>query len=774
MSDSQNIQSPPRRNTYNNMADPFINSPEKRLENEALAGQMYERELSKTKFGWMSNQQYLSCYNTYKGWIDKERVRQRAKLDLEDDSKYFSQSAAETFFTQKITKEGRHNARSALKFMYMLFYLAKSEAKPISRADLYRENALIQANLRTCNLKQANKLAKLEQKGYDVQQKKLSTSIVSPDEISKVIKSALSSDQKWKTYVPKMLTMFSCLIRHCSTQCVTLGKLTIVKKNPDMDSFFPSDDEEFVIKTHPALCIISTELDQKKKGRVEDSMTERRIEVTGGFRSIRYEMCFVSLLAMSMMVRLNDANIGPSLHCLNIADEEEEEDDFFILSDYLNQDEEEPYEEETVVEEEEDQNMVHSSLRMFHCFSSGRRTTAKLIGDAFDKAGVPRWEKETHFKKAGIEYATSNGLTINETDALAGTKNNTSDMRYRSQLPLALMRLLAGANQERKYGNGPKRANFPAPAGLAWNDPVIVKKIFCEHERWKTEQESPEGDKGPAIKTLLDEVLPFWAKIILQDGVYWWKHHPRNEVVYFLRSLTFTNQNTHEEEGFEQWAARMLESNVSHQRSDAPVEELPTSDEVMDVLGGRLGRVEMLLLNLLQSQQRRGTEQIVVRKCLLFLYLDKHTFLKRRFTYKQEEDDAARTIILGHLAETGNGGTSEGEEEQTLTEPLCLTPNQYGSVVNLVGKRKEHLHPDLRATGYFKISSANNNWSRIKKIYVRLKEVQDERKMSEEEAAVVLDTERRTLKLNMNQYWQHLGKAQGTASRKRKAAQPAE
>ncbi|GFH46819.1 predicted protein [Chaetoceros tenuissimus] len=724
------------------MDDLFINSPEKRLENEALAGQMYEREISKTKFGWLSNPQYVSCYNTYKTWIDKERVRQRAKLDLED-GKYFSQKAAETFFTQKITKEGRHNARSALKFMYMLFYLAKSEAKPISRNDLYRENPLIQSNLKTCNLKQANKLAKLERKGFDVQQKKLSTSIVSPDEISKVIKSSLSCDQKWKTYVPKILTMFSCLIRHCSTQCVTLGKLTIVNKNPDMDSFFPSDDEEFVIRTHPALCIISTELDQKKKGRVEDSMTERRIEVTGGFRSIRYEMCFVSLLAMSMMVQLNDANIGPNLHCKNIEGEEEEEDDFLILNDYLQEDDE-PYEEETVVEEEdEEEKHVNSSLRMFKCFPSNRRTTAKLTGLAFDKAGVPRWEKETHFKKAGIEYATSNGLTINETDALAGTKNNTSDMRYRSQLPLALMRLLAGANQERKYGNGPRRANFPAPAGLQWSDPVIVETVFSEHRRWKNEQQSPEGDKGPAIKTLLDDVLPFWAKIILQDGVYWLKHHPRNEVVFFLRSLTFKNPNTQEEEAYEAWSARMLEGGVPSQRPAVPLEEVPASDEVMEVLGARLGRLEMLLLRLLENQQRGGTAQNV------------------------QEHDAARTMILGHLSERGNGDSSEREEEQTATEPLCLTANQYRSVVNLVAKREEHLHPDLDAKGYFKNSAANNNWSRIKKIYVRLKQVQDERKMSQEEAARVLDEEREGLGLNMNQYWQHLGSVQGTVSRKR-------
>ena len=113
-------------------------------------------------------------------------------------------------------------------------------------------------------------------------------------------------------------------------------------------------------------------------------------------------------------------------------------------------------------------------------------------------------------------------------------------------------------------------------------------------------------------------------------------------------------------------------------------------------------------------------------------------------------------MILGHLAETGNVDTSEREEVQTTTEPLCLTANHYKSVVNLVAKREEHLHPDLDAKGYFKNSAANNNWSRIKKIYVRLKQVQDERKMSQEEAAIVLDRERDELGLNMNQYWQHL------------------
>lgn len=101
-----------------------------------------------------------------------------------------------------------------------------------------------------------------------------------------------------------------------------------------------------------------------------------------------------------------------------------------------------------------------------------------------------------------------------------------------------------------------------------------------------------------------------------------------------------------------------------------------------------------------------------------------------------------------------------GREDNMITtnttERLCLTPNRYQTVVNLVSKRLEHNHPSYDSKGEFK-GTMNNQWSKVKRIYKRLADVMRQNPgLSEIEAAEFLDQERERLDKSMDQYVNHL------------------
>ena len=77
-------------------------------------------------------------------------------------------------------------------------------------------------------------------------------------------------------------------MHHYSTNVVTFGRLVIVNKNPDANSFFPQDTMLFEETTQPVLSIIFTPLSLMK---CRENLTEQRTEVTGGFQSMRFEIC---------------------------------------------------------------------------------------------------------------------------------------------------------------------------------------------------------------------------------------------------------------------------------------------------------------------------------------------------------------------------------------------------------------------------------------------------------------------------------------------------
>jgi len=378
---------PTRHRTPSPTNDAFVNSPDKC----GTAGARTRVQLlSIQQEGGAAGQNstYQSHMRAYKRYIDKERLLARKLQDLNlQPGKYFSLEASNEFFVDEIASRDITSA-SAMKYLYAIHKLAILENSDIDDNTLYKRNTIIQDQIIIMNGRQNKKDKRAAAAGLiDDQAKMLSTDIVTPPQISQVNLHALNTNT-WHIVCPKITTMFVCLVRHKSTLKINMGKFRIVRRSPDGSSSFPADGEEFKDQGEPVLAFVVPNYDQIKRNNTKQ-YTKRRTEVTGGFRNRRYELCYVGCLAMKILVDLNNRTVTDLLNFYEPLENEVEEE----VDDNLD-----PENEENELRILNSLRNKNRSFRQYYPMDSGRRSTTIAIDNAFKGAGVPPWEKKTHFK----------------------------------------------------------------------------------------------------------------------------------------------------------------------------------------------------------------------------------------------------------------------------------------------------------------------------------------------------------------------------------------
>ena len=58
----------------------------------------------------------------------------------------------------------------------------------------------------------------------------------------------------------------------------------------------------------------------------------------------------------------------------------------------------------------------------------------------------------------------------------------------------------------------------------------LVKMIFPAIKDWREQQLAHDGEKYEAATNFLYETLPNFAKVVVQDGIYWVNEFPEHEV----------------------------------------------------------------------------------------------------------------------------------------------------------------------------------------------------------------------------------------------------
>lgn len=138
------------------------------------------------------------------------------------------------------------------------------------------------------------------------------------------------------------------------------------------------------------------------------------------------------------------------------------------------------------------------------------------------------------FAGGNPSFLTAQGLTEGAVTTMTKHRDNNFTRSYRAEMSVQIACTLAGflpkEDDDQYYV---PRANIPLPNNLD-NDKekfdALVDHLFPSIKVWKQELLSPEGDKGHYESAIhfLTQVLPWFAKVILQDGPIWLQMFPNN------------------------------------------------------------------------------------------------------------------------------------------------------------------------------------------------------------------------------------------------------
>jgi hypothetical protein len=174
---------------------------------------------------------------------------------------------------------------------------------------------------------------------------------------------------------------------------------------------------------------------------------------------------------------------------------------------------------------------------------SNQNAADKAYRRLYNLTGL-HWDKVTHFRKLGMEYASSRDELLSH--AISGlSKHNIGKVaRYITELPPVTLKVMADFKADEDYFV--PRTQLEPPFGMSREQ--LTQVIFPQINDWREQRESPAGDHGPAAHNFLYCVLPYLAMIIVQDGIYWIHDYPDHEASRLLL-------HTMRQGNFVRWAA---------------------------------------------------------------------------------------------------------------------------------------------------------------------------------------------------------------------------
>ena len=242
----------------------------------------------------------------------------------------------------------------------------------------------------------------------------------------------------------------------------------------------------------------------------------------------------------------------------------------------------------------------------------------RIAGTAYknllDSCGIS-WGKIVHMRAAGIEYASAMGeLDAAAVSTLSKHQKSNLDKVYMTELFPPILRVMAGFSCSDKLNTNSNIYHIPRTlVTLPWSDDDVCRFIFPKIQFWRAQYYSPQGDTSDAATNFLFGVLPFLAKVVVQDGIYWLRDYPSHEVSRLLRDVMPAN--------YERWCRETREKIREEERQNSDVltsslnegakaallavkdslkSEMQTLQSNLSIVSSKLGNIENQL-NLLAS-----------------------------------------------------------------------------------------------------------------------------------------------------------------------------
>lgn len=469
-----------------------------------------------------TNNCYAGIEKKFKNYVDQHRNNPEFPFQLPPD-KYVNKFSVESFYLQvektRIVKfETMKNTCKAID------HLSDREGSPLAPQTNIREHPhtkqVVNQVMDYVRVQYKQKLDSHEQE-KDPHEKN-PFNIISQENISKVMFNKLRTGQAWEDVVVCWSITTTTLLRFDQAQVVTLDKLFLSQDLPPWGIETPFDGEEWneIANNREStgderlLAILCPPLDQRKKNKENDSL---KTEGVGAFRHKRFERCPHGILAFSLIQKFHNLRQRISFK----------------------------------KREHTPANKIH--WRDVKLFDLSYNTAWDQYNKMMEDAGVAKWLKTTHMRKAGSNLCTAQGMAPSEVRTLTkhSTKQDNFDKSYGCEVSIPVASTIAGFRPRRDEHFVPRTTISGPSEPLSMNQCTLL--LFDDYLEWVADQSSPEGDKSSAASHFLMQLIPYFTQVAIQDGIYWTHNFPNNPVVeLFLSKL----QRNWPDGGYCVWARR--------------------------------------------------------------------------------------------------------------------------------------------------------------------------------------------------------------------------
>jgi hypothetical protein len=141
----------------------------------------------------------------------------------------------------------------------------------------------------------------------------------------------------------------------------------------------------------------------------------------------------------------------------------------------------------------------------------------------------------THLRSSGIERGSTAGLCSSTISTMSKHMTDKLNKYYMTELLPTVMSLMAGFGKDEPYFLPRSEVEIPY-----CSNNVYIRHVFPQYDRWLEEFSSEQGDKSKiAANNFLYKMIPFLARVVIQDAPYWLKYHPQHDWSVFLNSKVF-------------------------------------------------------------------------------------------------------------------------------------------------------------------------------------------------------------------------------------------
>jgi hypothetical protein len=313
------------------------------------------------------------------------------------------------------------------------------------------------------------------------------------------------------------------------------------------------------------------------------------------------------------------------------------------------------------------------------------------------------------------------GFTGEEVKFMTKHKMDIFLKDYCCPINIRVCRALAGFNpldESEKYCV--PRTKIEMPGGMTVEQ--VTSLLFPSIHRWREELQSSMGDKvrSQSAGHFLYKILPFFAEVCVQDGIYWVKEFPQNTAtMLLLQRLENKTGNLH--------------YSVFAQRGRAEVQKVQMEEELkaatLEDKLDRLTKNVSALQNYWEQQftSWRNREQLqpgppfVAPSPAPVVVAEESLTQQYSYCYQHQQQHQQQRQLL---KDTSTPNLRVLREFDCPLKPTILTLNTYGSLTKLVSLSTAHFHHTIQenmpADRWNDPTRDRMNWSKLKLLYRRI------------------------------------------------------